>query len=242
MALLQSNIGGAATVTSVTPQNFTSTAAGFASPTSAGSLLVMSGWITAGFNTLSSNVSLATPPPLGTSSWATTQLALGIPSGIGYWVIENAPSIATTSTTKAIGVLTGSGFTVSSATVEFALWEFSNMVTASAKDVVQFAHSANSVPNAGGLTTTAVDIVMQTYVARGGPAISAGTGYTLGIAGSAVIESQTQYQLSVPASTVTTAFVGTQTGTWISLAVSYKASTVTAAAVFAYSFPVLIGV
>jgi hypothetical protein len=215
---------------------------GFASPTSAGSFLLLSGFATA-VGTLVSDV---TPLPPITSGivWSQTGGAGGYDPGgignggaVGIYYCANAASIGTAVTTVMPVALSGSGFTCTVAG-EFALYEFSGIATTSPFDRGNAGHQNSinaSTPNAGNLTTTANDLLIAAFTTAiassntGAANISAGPSYTLGVNMTVAAVGQFQYQLNVPAGTYSTAFTGTEP-IWGAAAVAYKAATSSAAA------------
>lgn len=130
--------------------------------------------------------------------------------GVGFFgIVPNAPSVSSgTNTTFQCGFSGSFG----TKTVEFALLEFSGCSQAAFAGGVDAEHSASGAsgtPNSGTLSTTGTDLIMGVMVGNSGT-ITQGAGYTLGPTMTAVTFGQMQYRLNVPAGSISTAWVGSE--------------------------------
>jgi hypothetical protein len=139
-------------------------------------------------------------------------------AGAAVYFIENAASMADTTTTS-VSVTSGAG----AVTVSFSLYEFSGVAKTSAlDDTAQNDNVSGTVSaiNAGSLTTTATDLIFATctYVSA-----THGTGFTAGVT------VHDQYILNKVSGTVATAFASSE-GVWAAVAASFKTGFISASA------------
>jgi len=226
MSLLQSNIGGSATGgPTAAPWTLTSSAVGFSSTTTAGSLLVCvvygrlsSTTSSVGAGQLAAITSGITWTEATLNSWTTTPGTTA--GGLRILYRANAPSIAPGITTTATHNISGSGFTATMS-VEFALYEFSGIATSSPVDVTRAVAQSTGTPTVGTMTTTKTDLVLVGFSGNSANA-TAGAGYILGINMGVATTGQLQYALNVPAGAQSTAFTpGSQTN-FAGAAVGFK--------------------
>jgi hypothetical protein len=225
MSLVQSTDGGNGSNTGTTPFSISSSAVGFGSSTTAGNLLVCVGYINA--TTPGANAGGASFQGLPATAGLTWVLAAAhsVSASSGYlngasnrsgsvaiWYAANAPSIAPSATTVVTAHDSGSGFT-ETITVEFTLYEFSGVATATPVDVVKNVpgtFGGSGTVNPGTLVTTGTDLVLVAFIGNQSN-ISAGASYTLGVNATSATTGQAQYQLNVASGSIATAFTGSQT-------------------------------
>lgn len=213
ISLKQSNAGGHGAGTT----SATTSAVGFTSNTTAGSMLVCVAYASAAsaVPTISVPVTSGFTWTLGASeggSSANTRVA------ISY--IPNASSMATSVTTTV---------TATAATgvvdVEFALYEFSGVATSSPVDTSQVAQGTAATPSTTNLSTTNTDLILVAACGAASSAGAAGSGYTLGITSSHQISGnvgQTQYILNQASGSIATAGFGTSWTGWGVVAIAFK--------------------
>ena len=225
MNILQSKLGGHGT----DPTNAVSSAVGFTSTTTAGSLLILVGWCYC-IATNSASVALNTPAVLNSQAWTlagakqTYHNASTKESGaVGIWYIANTTSFDNTHTCT----LSASLATGTEVDVEFALYEVSGIATTTPVDVAAGTNNSSgssTVINAGTLTATVTDFVIAASIEINAKA-AAGSGYTLGIQPNYLTNyGSSQTELNVAAGSVPTAF-GTSESYWAAEAVAFKAGT-----------------
>lgn len=230
ITLVQSNRGGAASISGVTPLTATTNAVGFASPTTSGNLLVAIARATSNTTAGAPSGFLPTTsgytwgPKSGGQFFTTPQGGVA-----ALYFIQNATSMPTTTATSWSAAEGGSGVTVTSLKAEFELYEFSG-IAAVASDTSANLVSGNATPSTANLVTTATDLIVSFYCGNSalGTAVAAGTAFTLGFSATLAAVGQMQYQLNVPAGTVTTSFGGSFAGSWACGAIAFKASPVVA--------------
>lgn len=237
IALVQSRAGGSATGSgsmSFSTFNLASSAVGFSSPTTAGNLLVYVAWSHYSLTSAGSFALLDVVPTTsgfswGSSfgtNWSSVSGGAGNCGQISIYYIPNAASMSVT--TVATSGINGSG-TITSANVEFSLYEFSGVAISSPLD--KFTGTQNGVsstPSTSNLATTATDLVIASFGGnQTGSNISAGTSYTLGVNATVSTVGQTQYQLNVPSGSVATAFSGGTEPNWGCYAMSFKTAAAT---------------
>lgn len=204
---------------------------GFTSPTSAGSLLVLAGWTTCS-GTTASNQNFSNPSTAGITWTFGAQGTNGgttfAPSAF-FAYAQNAPSIGTSVGTKLVVTNSGFGSATCTYAAEFSLFEFGGMALTSVLD--HTSSSSGSTTVTGAIVNSQTD--MNFFVYTGSPSgsnLAAGSGFTLGINAVVSTVGQTEYELNVPAGTVTAAFVGSNTR-WAGVGASFKGGATAAAAV-----------
>jgi hypothetical protein len=107
--------------------------------------------------------------------------------------------------------------------VEFALYEFSGIVIASAIDVSATNTGNTSIPSTSSLVTTVKDLIFVSMLCDNSVTPSIGAGYTAGLASTTIASGLSQYIPNQAAGTIATAF-GTSEAHWACVAVSFKAA------------------
>lgn len=217
-SLLQSAAGGSGSGVSLT---VTTSAAGFASTTKAGSLLICVVWCRRNpFNGI--NPPINTPVTSGitwTLAGNNSYVHNGASAGeVAIYYSANSPSIAPAVTTTASATVLVS----QSMSVEFSLYEISN-VPAAPFDTVAFATNSGSalVPTISA-TANFPDFVIMSYVSESGGNDTPGAGYTLGVNSATIVPSQTEYSLYVPPGSVSIGFTSVNSY-WGAVAALFKA-------------------
>lgn len=213
---LQSKDGGYGTGTT----SATSAAVGYASNTTAGSLLVLVAWAQGGSGSTAS-VGISSVTTAGfTWTLAASQTFLGssghLAGAVAIYYIANASSMAT-STHTTVSATGGAGN--ASTEVEFSLYEFGPLN--GTLDTTQTGSGSSSAPSTTNFTTAYKDLIVVAYCASGSSPCTAGSGYTLGVTAGTITECGGQYNLVANAGTVATAFVGSQTA-WAAAAAAFK--------------------
>jgi len=218
-ALVQSKLGGSGSGSS---SPVVSSAVGFNSNTTAGNLLVCVVW-----GTLTHSNSLSSPPTLSLAttglSWSLAKTALyadiaGDTGGrVSIYYVANAPSISSSTTT----VATATGSSISSMNVQFALYEFSGVQQSSPVDDLEATNTGSGAPpSTPNLSTSATDLILVACISE--DAITgAGSGFTLGVAGSGNLAA-TQYILNKASGSIATAFGTSAPDPWGCCAAAFK--------------------
>lgn len=228
-SLLQSNLGG--NFNGVTNGGTISTSAvGFNNPTTAGSLLILVGWITGQAINVNLPSSITTPgftwsSGVGGGNWS---FGGGVHSGVAFvYYIANAASMSITTKTIVNHFSLSNGKSVQ---MEFTLYEFSGIVFSSPVDKVGATNNVTGgTPNSNFATpTSATDLIIAVFSGdsiAGGVNISAGSGYTLGINATVAKVGQMQYKFDVPSGLSSATFGGGTEPTWGCGVVSFKETT-----------------
>lgn len=215
--LLQSKDGGNGSgITSAT-----SSAVGYASTTTAGSLLVLVVW---GQNTTAGTdaaISSLTPTTSG-FSWISAGSPGAYSTGSGHtagavqiFYIASAASMATSVHTT---VVADGAADSTSTLVEFSLYEFYPLT--GTKETYQTGNGTASVPSTTNLSTSFTDLIFVAYIATDGHS-TVGSGYTIGVNSTSVNYGGAQYILSDGSGSIATAFAGSRT-VWAAAAVAFK--------------------
>lgn len=233
ITLVQSTAGGSvsASGSGVGPTTYTTSAAGFSSPTTPGNLLVCVFW----GNYQSTNgvavgaLGLQFPTTSG-FTWTGVRAVFGWQTGgnlnsgqFGVSYIANAPLMNPSDLTTESTVLLGNSGGNYNVQVEFTLYEFSGAATSSPVEQNIVATGSSSSPNPGTITiVNANDMIFVGHAGnRSGTNASVGAGYTLGINATVAILGQVQYQTSVTTGAHATAFSGSIPN-WGAMAVAFK--------------------
>lgn len=225
IALVQSNAGTSTSTGSCTSPScsITTGPAFYSSPTTAGNLLVLVAWARTTSGTFAepplilANTSGFTWTSADFSQWFQVgQLEAGI--SVVYY-IQNAASMSVGTTVNALTA--GSGHTMSM-NVEFTLYEFSGVATASALDK-HAQRFSTGIPGTANLPTTTTDLVVVAYSGVVGSNLTAGSGYTLGTNAIVSVLGQTQYSLNVASGSIATSFGGS-VGTYGATAAAFKSA------------------
>lgn len=231
--IVQSNPGGSISSSGGgnAATNFTTSSAGFNSPTVGGNILLFlafsSAHATAGTVIPNTNP-IPSPPampgvtwvPLSVDKWVTNSF---VDSGvIGSWHAAPAGSIPTSATASVtVQFVGGSPSDTYNAQVEFVLYEISG---AALDNFVDNSVTHTATVTAGNLPTSQNNDLILVWWGGIGSAIPAGTGYTLGTGPVVVAPAQVEFQFNVgPAGTYAASFGGTS-GTWAAEALSLKST------------------
>jgi hypothetical protein len=199
----------------------TSSAVGYASTTTAGSLLVLVAWAQGSSGGTASLGGLTVSTPGFTWTLAGTVQTFSASSGhfagaLGVYYITGASAMATTTHTTVS--VTGAGNV--STEVEFSLYEFGPCN--GALDTTQSGSGSSSAPSTTNLATSFRDLIFVAFYAQNGSSPStAGSGYTLGVSATSITVGQAQYALAVNAGSIATAFVGNQLP-WVCVSAAFK--------------------
>lgn len=227
-AILVQSIKGGSGTGFVAPGGTVSTsAAGFASPTTAGNFLVCVQWTyqdgeVFGVNppTISGGYggSFTEPDGDSTPAWVTVVGAtLTETATADVFVIANAPSMSTSQLVTAAAENdpdNGSGHSIQ---VEFDLYEFSGVPTSPTFDVDSYAlgpegGGSPETPTVSFAPSAATELLIAVFVGKPGSNLAAGSGYTLGINSTlSNTIGQLQYQLGAASGQTSAAFSGTST-------------------------------
>lgn len=210
IALVQSRVGGTGTSTCTTPCAATTSSVGFASPTTAGNLIVCIAWAT---ETTAGTADAATPVPTTSGfSWTSASFGQFIDAGSHnsgkavIYYIANAASMNVGTVVNGNDVGSGTSVTIKA---EFDLYEFSGVaLTTPRESAVGPRNNQSGNPDPGNITFTNTDLVISVYSSLGGTNISPGSGYTLGFDAAFATTGQIQYQLNASPGTIATAFSG----------------------------------
>lgn len=213
IAIKQSNAGGHGAGTTPT----TTSAAGYSANTTAGSLLVCVVYASA-----TSSVPTINIPSTSGFTWtlASSEGGSSAETRVAIYYITNASSMATSVTTTVTATAT-----TGVVDVEFDLYEFSGVVTASPVDTSQVAQGTAATPSTANLSTSLTDLIIVAACGAASGAGAAGAGYTLGITASHQIGGnvgQLQYILNKPSGSIATAGFGTGWTGWGMVAIAFK--------------------
>jgi len=126
----------------------------------------------------------------------------------------NAPQQAA-GTVFTLSGTAGNGFGVGTSSYECVFYEFTGIIASTSSGILENASAtistqSASTPHTANLTTTKTDLIIASFIGTGS-AITAGSGYTLGIDSTNVGGiGQLQYALNVAPGSIATAFTGTQ--------------------------------
>lgn len=214
--LIQSKDGGNGSGTA----SATTSAVGYASTTTTGSLLVLVAWAA---NTSSSTDATVSGFSVSTSgfSWTSAGALSMYTAGSGHaaggvqiFFIANASSMATSTHTT----VTATGASDNTVIVEFSLYEFGPMN--GTKDTSQSGTGTSSVPSTTNLSTSATDLIFVAYEAADGHSTE-GSGFTLGVNSANVNYGGSQYNLSANSGSIATAFAGSRNN-WAAVSAAFK--------------------
>jgi len=213
------------------------------STTTAGSLLVIIVyWHTTG----------ATPPATGGAgfpsggsglTWRQTisggYLSGGNRASTEIFYAGNAPQQAS-GTVFTLSGFAGNGFGVGTALYECVLYEFTGIIASTSTGVLENASAilstqSASTPHTANLTTTKTDLIIASFIGTGS-AITAGSGYTLGIDSTNISGiGQLQYALNVSPGSIATSFTGTQ-ALWGGFSIAFVPIATTGGASYGFFF------
>jgi len=236
VALVQSNAGGFISSFGSTTTTFTTSAVGFSSPTTPGSLLVCVGWISIQGTSTTPFAGVGFSNPCLTSGFTWTAAH----GGFGWEVAQTGPdrleglflvsyipnaSVMSGTTTLTASVTNNSGSTYN-IEVEFSLYEFSGLAVSPfernvlAQTTPLGSASQNSTPNPGNVTAnSAGDLIFVAYTAGAtGSNGTAGAAYTLGVSATVATIGQAQYNLSASAGSQATSFGTNSLPNWGAMA------------------------
>jgi hypothetical protein len=242
VTLVQSNAGGSASGSISVNATITSSAGGFSSTTTAGSLLVLVVWANGG---VSGGTTALTTAPIsggyGVGTWNGHSHGISAANGDGgftyaggcyLFYIPNAAAMSPAQTTTVTVKNTGSA--TSTVEVEFSLYEFAGVDAAPALDLA-FAPQ-QGIANTGdsgtpsfdwngifGFTTSHTDLILMALSAQPGTALTAGSGYTLGISASVATLGQLEYRLNAPSGQTSATYTGSASF-WALAAISFSAA------------------
>ena len=237
VTLVQSRIGGNGTQTVTAAAFLTTTAVGFASPTTAGNLLVGIGWATdlatsgqvhgPDFTAAATGltVSGATWTGAVTNGAGFLDDATATKGGIiGIWYILNAASMATTVASTLVAHNQSEHAVVKA---EFSLYEFSGISSFSQFNVNQNTNGTQTTPFVSYLigpstATSNVFLPFAAFVAFPGSNLTAGPLFTLGPTGVVATIGQSEYN-PTSGRTVSSGFTGTE-GLWGLASAAFSAS------------------
>jgi hypothetical protein len=200
-----------------------SSAVGYNNITTAGNLLICVVWAA------SSPAVSGFPPTINTPltsgfTWVLAGSAqysdIGTPQygSIAVYYIANAASMPTATKTT----VSAAGGLHNLTQVEFALYEFSGVATASVIDTSATSNDGfNSIPSTAALVTSVTDLIFVSTVCEGA-APSLGSGYTSGIKSSHISSGLSQYIANQAAGTIATGF-GSIDNYWGCVAIAFKA-------------------
>jgi hypothetical protein len=231
ITLVQSNAGGSATGTSL--GQLTTSAVGFTSTTTPGSLLVLIGWASVSGAGCGNPgwISTTTPGFSWTFGGQQTNGASPFCPWSVFLYIANAASMATSvHTTLTVGY-SGSG----PETVEFSLYEFSGVASSSPLETQNNPTGTGSTPSVG-VTITHTDLVLFAYCGQPGSNLSNGAGYNVGVNAAVAVVGQAEYALAVAPGTSTAAFSGGTNARWAGVLAAFKPAISTAARSRGYVF------
>jgi hypothetical protein len=196
---------------------------GFASATAVGNFLVCVVW---------SDTDTSAPPTIslpvtsgftwvlaGSSTYSHSTIEYG---RVSVYYIANAASMPTTTKTTVTATRAGA----SSTEVEFALYEWSGIVTASVIDTFALGSQsagALTLVNTASLVTSVKDLIFVSEITSSFTLPTLGAGYTTGISSFDVASGSSQYIPNQAAGTVSTAF-GSSKNYWACIALAFKAA------------------
>ncbi len=211
-ALVQSNVGGSFSGSVASGAVANTSAAGFASATAAGNLLIA---IVYSSGPGVANYEVDAPTTIGGYSGAWSQLNGSnwgdgtTDARVAIMYIAGAPAMSPVQTTTQPIQNHDTGS--QTLTIDFDLYEFSGV-----NGAVNELNDSNDNQTGGtpggifGFSTADTDLIIAAFIAEPGSNISAGSGYTLGINSSLVTVGQMQYQLNAPPGQTAVSFSSTE--------------------------------
>jgi IPT/TIG domain/Viral BACON domain len=233
--LVQSIIGGTCSASVAANGSITTSAGGFAAPTTAGNLLVLVLY-TYGTSSFGTGVSWSNPAIGGgySADWSSgpfgpsTVVSPANPNigweGAIYWIAD-APSMSPSQTTT-VEITNDINVGPQTIQAEFDLYEFSGVVNPAVYDLTDngaMNSGTSSAPSVSFSATANEDLILVLLQNDSGN-LSPGSGYTLGINSTEAPYGQLEYQLGAAAGQTSSGFTGTATD-WSIAAIAFSVAT-----------------
>ena len=235
IALVQSNHAGSNSG-SVGPGGTLTATGGFTNNTVTGHLIVLIFYAkvspssvsigNSGLTSVSGGYSGTIVPCLGAASTAG-----GITTLSQIRFLDNAPAMST-SQLPSVTVSNPSGTDSGTFDVEFELYEFSGIANPLVAEMdpdadlsgIEVSGSGGTTPSATVTTTLNTNLILMTMTAPAGSAVTAGSGFTLGIAASSAQNGQFQYRMNAPPGISSVSFGSSETVAWDLTGIAFKAA------------------
>ena len=228
-ALVQSNLGGSASATITSGGTLTTTAVGYASNTHTGSLLVVIVWSRSnGLGEIEgTQVPTISTPGFSWSAGSLTYSAfLDLATDTKYGIqtifyITDAAAMSTSTLTTVSAAVPGTDSCT--CTLQFAMYEFSGVSAYIAHNISQNETGTASSPGGVGTSCSPACLMLVNFVGYPVSALTAGSGWTLGVNATVPTIGQTVYNLS--ATTASSGFFSGTSALWADTAIWFSLST-----------------